>query len=100
MNANDIITITLSAEDWALLRAIAKKDAEQTQTQTEESASLTPEEGRSMVVVFWKNWRGELEEVYCANMKIAEQECEKLAHVGIHAEIEEEPLFSNPYVEP
>lgn len=45
MNANDIITITLSAEDWALLRAIAEKDAEQTQTQTEESASLTPEEG-------------------------------------------------------
>lgn len=44
MNANDIITITLSAEDWALLRAIAEKD-KQTQTQTEESASLTPEEG-------------------------------------------------------
>lgn len=43
MSANDIITITLSAEDWALLRAIAEKDAEQ--TQTEESASLTPEEG-------------------------------------------------------
>ena len=39
MNANDIITITLSAEDWALLRAIAnadKADAEQTQTQEEE----------------------------------------------------------------
>ena len=53
-----------------------------------------------MVVVFWKNWRGELEQVYCANMKIAKQECEKLAHVGIHAEIEEEPLFNNPYVEP
>ncbi len=43
MSANDIITITLSAEDWALLRAIAEKDKEQ--TQTEESASLTPEEG-------------------------------------------------------
>lgn len=42
MSANDIVTITLSAEDWALLRAIAEKDAE---TQTEESASLTPEEG-------------------------------------------------------
>lgn len=41
MSANDIITITLSAEDWALLRAIAEKDK---QTQTEESASLTPEE--------------------------------------------------------
>lgn len=53
-----------------------------------------------MVVVFWKNWRGELEEVYCANMKIAEQECEKLAHVGIHAEIDENPLFNNPYIEP
>ena len=39
MNANDIITIPLSAEDWALLRAIAeadKADAEQTQTQEEE----------------------------------------------------------------
>lgn len=57
MNANDIITITLSAEDWALLRAIAEADK-------------------------------------------AEQECEKLAHVGIHAEIEENPLFNNPYVEP
>lgn len=57
MNANDIITITLSAEDWALLRAIAEKDK-------------------------------------------AKQECEKLAHVGIHAEIEENPLFNNPYVEP
>lgn len=39
MSANDIVTITLSAEDWALLRAIAeadKADAEQTQTQTQE----------------------------------------------------------------
>lgn len=42
MSANDIITITLSAEDWALLRAIAEADKEQ--AQTEESASLTPEE--------------------------------------------------------
>ena len=37
MNANDIITITLSAEDWALLRAIAEADKdEQTNEQEEE----------------------------------------------------------------
>jgi hypothetical protein len=37
MNANDIITITLSAEDWALLRAIAEADkAEQTNEQENE----------------------------------------------------------------
>ena len=37
MSANDIITITLSAEDWALLRAIADADkAEQTNEQEEE----------------------------------------------------------------
>ena len=36
MSANDIITITLSAEDWALLRAIAEADkAEQTNEQEE-----------------------------------------------------------------
>ena len=36
MSANDIITITLSEEDWALLRAIAEKDKEQNEQEEEE----------------------------------------------------------------